>query len=96
VEIHPGGWVNLCAGLALGNADRRSLGEILAGYDPHAHPIIRPLARSGPIGLLELARRHGYRQPARFVDGCHACYEARRFLRARYPDHLAPVHVYGE
>lgn len=64
VEIHPGGWVNLCAGLALGNARQRPLDEILADYDPHAHPIIRVLAQEGPPELLKLAQRHGY-SPAR-------------------------------
>jgi len=94
VEIHPGGWVNLCAGLALGNAHQRSLDEILANYDPQAHPIIRLLAREGPPGLLRLAQRHGYAPTGGYVDGCHMCYEARRFLHPYYPDHLAPAHPY--
>jgi hypothetical protein len=34
VEIHPGGWVDLCAGLALGNARQHPLDEIVSGYDP--------------------------------------------------------------
>lgn len=67
VEIHPGGWVNLCAGLALGNAHQRPLDEILAEYDPDAHPLIGVLAREGPSGLLKLAQRHGY-SPARGYD----------------------------
>jgi organic radical activating enzyme len=50
IEIHPGGWVNLCAGLALGNARQRPLDEILANYNPDGHPIIRVLTREGPPG----------------------------------------------
>jgi hypothetical protein len=96
VEIHPGGWVNLCAGIALGNANQRPLHEILAQYDPDAHPIIRVLAQEGPAGLLRLAQRHGYASARDYVDGCHLCDYSRRFLRPYYPDYLAPPCVYGE
>jgi hypothetical protein len=95
VEVHPGGWVNLCAGLALGNARQRPLGEILAGYDPDGHPIIRTLVREGPEGLLRLARHHGYEPAEGYVDGCHLCYEARRFLCPLYPEYLAPTRPYA-
>jgi hypothetical protein len=94
VEIHPGGWVNLCAGLALGNTHERPLDRILADYDPDAHPIIRALAHGGPAQLLRLAQQNGYEPADEYVDGCHLCYEARRFLRPAYPDHLAPAHPY--
>ncbi len=94
VEIHPGGWMNFCAGLALGNARQRPLTEILDEYDPDAHPIIHTLAQEGPLGLLRMARRYGYSSSGDYVDGCHMCYEARRFLRAYYPVHLAPAHPY--
>jgi hypothetical protein len=94
VEIHPGGWVNLCAGLALGHVRERPLDHILADYDPDAHPIIRVLVREGPVGLLRLAQRHGYTPAEGYVDGCHMCYEARRFLRPYYAAHLAPAHPY--
>jgi hypothetical protein len=96
VEIHPGGWVNLCGGLALGNANRTDLGEIVAAYDPTAHPIIEILLSDGPPGLRELARRHGYVSSSGYVDACHLCYEARRFLQPWYPDHLAPSSVYED
>lgn len=94
VEIHPGGWVNLCAGLALGNANERPLGQILAEYDPDAHPIIRVLLSDGPRGLLRLARERGCTPAAGYADGCHMCYEARRLLHSFYPGHLAPVQPY--
>lgn len=94
VEIHPGGWVNFCAGLALGNARQRPLNEILADYGPDAHPIIRVLAQEGPAGLLRLAQRHGYSPAGGYVDGCHLCYQMRRFLRPYYPAHLAPARPY--
>lgn len=94
VEIHPGGWVNFCAGLALGNARERPLAEILAEYDPESHPIIRVLVEDGPAGLVRLARRHGHSPGGDWADGCRACYEARRLLRLQYPNHLAPAHPY--
>jgi len=94
IEIHPGGWVNLCAGLALGRARERSLGRIVKDYDPDAHPIIRVLADEGPSGLLRLAEARGYMRADGYVDGCHLCYEARRFLRPYYPAHLVPAHPY--
>lgn len=94
VEIHPGGWVNLCAGLALGNVHQRPLASILADYDPGAHPIIRTLVDGGPRQLLELAQGYGYEPESAYVDGCHLCYQARRFLRPHYPDHLGPAHSY--
>jgi hypothetical protein len=95
VEIHPGGWVNLCAGLALGNARERPLQEILASYDPDAHAIISVLVREGPRGLVRLAQHHGYAAADDYVDGCHMCYEARRFLQPFYPDQLAPLQPYA-
>jgi hypothetical protein len=94
IEIHPGGWVNFCAGLALGRTRERPLGQILADYTPDTHPIIRVLAQEGPAGLLRLAQRHGYTPKQGYADGCHLCYEARRFLRPHYPDQLAPAHPY--
>ena len=94
VEIHPGGWANLCAGMALGNANDRPLSAILAEYDPDAHPIIGVLASDGPPGLLRMARERGYTPAAGYADGCHMCYEARRFLHPFYPDHLAPGRPY--
>jgi hypothetical protein len=94
IEIHPGGWVNFCAGLALGSVHERPLGQILADYDPDAYPIIRMLAHEGPAGLLRLAQRHGYVPAGGYLDGCHLCYETRRFLRPYYPYSLAPAHPY--
>jgi len=94
IEIHPGGWVNLCAGLALGRARERSLGSILNDYDPRVHPIIRVLVDEGPVGLLKLAEARGYVRGAGYADDCHLCYEARRFLRPHYSGQLAPAHPY--
>lgn len=96
VEIHPGGWVNLCAGLALGNAFEHPLQQILADYDPGSHPIITVLVQEGPAGLLRLAKQHGYSLAGGYVHGCHLCYQVRRLLRAHYPDYLVPSQPYDE
>ncbi len=96
VEIHPGGWVNLCAGLALGNAQQRPLDQILADYNPETHPIISVLMREGPAGLRQLLKRHGLSLPGGYTDGCHLCYQARRLLQPHYPEHLAPLSIYRE
>ncbi len=96
VEIHPEGWVNLCEGLALGNAQHTGLGEILEGYSASTHPIIRVLAEEGPSGLLREARTRGFTGNEGHVSVCHLCYEVRRFLRPLHPDLLAPAAMYGE
>jgi hypothetical protein len=96
VEIHPGGWVNLCEGLALGNAQQTGLGEILEGYSVEAHPVISVLAEEGPSGLLRLAGRHGFTGTTGHVSACHLCYEVRRFLQPLYPDLLSPAAMYDE
>jgi hypothetical protein len=94
IEIHPGGWVNFCAGLALGSAHGSPLDQIMANYDPDESPIIRVLADRGPAGLLSLAQRHGYSPAEGYVDGCHLCYETRCFLRPYNPEQQAPAHPY--
>jgi hypothetical protein len=94
VEIHPGGRVNLCAGIALGNTRERPLRTILTDCDPEAHPIISVLVQEGPAGLLQLARRHGYAPAGDCVDSCHLCYQVRRFLHPYYPEYLAPAWPY--
>ncbi|MEA3375328.1 MAG: hypothetical protein U9R72_03915 [Chloroflexota bacterium] len=44
--------------------------------------------------MLRMARRYGYSSSGDYVDGCHMCYEARRFLHAYYLVHLAPARPY--
>jgi hypothetical protein len=93
-RVHVDGYgnVHLCQGLLLGNLLERPLKELLASYDPEAHPIIGPLLRGGPA---ELTRRYELPHDQAYVDACHLCYEARRALRDRYPAALGPPLVYG-
>lgn len=92
VHVDPYGNVHVCQGLSLGNLFERPLAELMAAYDPAAHPVCGPLVEGGPALL---ARRYGIEPDARYVDECHLCYCLRRALVDRFPDHLAPRQVYG-
>lgn len=48
VHIDAFGHVHLCQGLLMGNLWQQSLKEIVASYEPTAHPIIGPLLEGGP------------------------------------------------
>jgi hypothetical protein len=93
-RVHVDGWgnVHLCQGVLLGNINDRSLGEMLASYEPRHHPVIGPLLKGGPA---ELVRAHDLPHEESYVDACHLCYEARCALRERFPEQLGPPQVYG-
>lgn len=93
VHVDGFGNVHLCQGLLVGNVQNATLGEMFQAYDPHAHPVIGPLAAGGPA---ELVRRYALPHEDGYVDACHLCYEARRALRERFPEVLGPLNVYGE
>lgn len=86
------GNVHLCQGLCMGNLWQRPLKQLVADYRPQEHPIVGPLLRGGPA---QLVREHRLSPEAGYVDECHLCYQARRALRARFPELLAPAQVYG-
>lgn len=86
-NLHP------CQGVVMGNLFRQPLVEIVAAYDPHAHPVIGPLLAGGPAALVE---RYGLPHEEGYVDACHLCYEARATLRERFPEWLGPAQMYGE
>lgn len=92
VHIDPYGHVHLCQGVVLGNIWQRRLSKLIAGYAPDSHPICGPLLAGGPAGL---ARAYGIVPEAGYVDECHFCFLVRRALLGRFPEHLAPVQVYG-
>ncbi|KPK62083.1 MAG: hypothetical protein AMK73_06815 [Planctomycetes bacterium SM23_32] len=86
------GNVHLCQGLLMGNMWRTPFAELVAGYDPDAHPIVGPLLRGGPTALAE---QYGVAHAVEYVDACQFCYEVRRALRDRFPECLGPPQVYG-
>ena len=93
VHVDPLGNVHICQGISLGNVFRSSLEQICAGYIPKEHPITGPLLEGGPTALV---RKFEIPHCASYADACHLCYEARRALRDRFPEILAPDQVYGE
>jgi MoaA/NifB/PqqE/SkfB family radical SAM enzyme len=92
VHVDPLGYVHVCQGLVIGNLFRTPLKTICETYDPEAHPIIGPLLKGGPA---ELVRHYGLPRAGAYADACHFCYEARRALRARFPESLSPDQMYG-
>ena len=92
LHVDPLGNLHICQGIVIGNLFERRLKDILAEYDPDAHPICGVLQSGGPAALVtefSLAHRPLY------ADACHLCYEARRDLRPRFPTLLGPDQMYG-
>lgn len=92
VHLDPDGHVHVCQGVSVGNIFRESLKTICETYDPDSHPVVGPLLEGGPA---ELVRRYDLPHADSYADACHLCYEARRALRARFPEVLAPDSMYG-
>jgi len=84
-----------CQGVSIGNLFERPLGDILAGHDPAAVPVVREIAAGGPWALAQAAGLTP--DLPRYADECHLCYELRRRLRAagRHLDVLTPAQCYG-
>jgi MoaA/NifB/PqqE/SkfB family radical SAM enzyme len=92
VHIDPTGEVHLCQGISIGNLFKQPLAELLAQYEPHAHPIVGPILMGGPAGLVKTYKlEHG----EQYADACHLCYNARTQLRDQFPLVLAPDSMYG-
>jgi len=93
LHLDPFGNLHICQGIVIGNVFEKPLKEICERYDAETHPICGPLLDGGPVALIsEYNLPHG---PA-YADACHLCYEARRSLRARFPEVLRPDQMYGE
>ena len=93
VHVDCYGNLHLCQGLAIGSMFERSLVELVAEYNPQAHPIVGSLLAGGPVALVE---RYDLPHEEAYVDACHLCYEARDTLRERFPEVLGPGQMYGE
>ena len=92
VHVDPFGYLHVCQGIAIGNAWTQPFSHIIETYAAHAHPILDPLARGGPVALVD-----AFEVPheTSYADACHLCYATRRILRPRFPDLLAPDEMYG-
>lgn len=92
VHVDAYGNVHLCQGLCMGNMWATPLAELVRGYDPDAHPLSGPMLRGGPALLADA---YAVERKAEYVSACHLCYELRKALMGRFPEYLAPPHVYG-
>lgn len=92
IHIDPLGNLHVCQGIVIGNVFETSLREICEQYDPDTHPVVGPLLRKGPIGLVE---NYGLPHHIAYADACQLCYEARGALRDRFPEILKPDQMYG-
>lgn len=93
VHVDPFGNLHICQGIVIGNLFETPLVEIVKSYDPDAHEITSPLLAGGP---KELIQRYELSHAGSYADACHLCDYARRQLRARFPQILAPDHMYLE
>ena len=92
VHLDPLGNLHICQGISIGNLYQNPLEEICNAYDPDTHPITSHILQGGPVRLVEhfeLAHEDQY------ADACHLCYQARKSLRARFPEILGPDQMYG-
>ncbi len=92
VHIDPYGNLHICQGIVIGNIFKTPLREICSSFNPHSHPILGPLLAGGPILL---AQQDHLKIGDYYADACQLCFEARKSLRDRYPDILAPDQMYG-
>jgi MoaA/NifB/PqqE/SkfB family radical SAM enzyme len=88
VDVDELGFVTICPGLSIGNTYATSLRKILERYDYRNHAVIAALYDKGMKGLMDLAFKNGFVPKEEYVNGCHFCYEVRKFLRSFFPDAL--------
>jgi len=86
VDVDEFGFVTICPGLSIGNARKESLRKIVDEYDHKEHTVIAALYDGGMKGLMNLASENGFVPKETYVNGCHFCYEARKFLRNIFPE----------
>lgn len=86
------GFVQLCPGIAIGNANVHPLHIIINNFNINKHEILHPLHTAGPSGLIRKFKLQSERE---FAGPCHCCYMARRELLDIHPELLGPRNVYG-
>jgi MoaA/NifB/PqqE/SkfB family radical SAM enzyme len=93
VHVDPFGYVHVCQGISIGNAWQKPFSRIIGEYNPYENPILEPLARGGPVALVE---KFNLPHDEVYADACHLCYVARLSLRHRFSSILGPDQMYGE
>ena len=103
IHIDPCGNVfpGTCAGITLGNACNRSLGEIWTEVTRqyHLNPLLCTLIEGGPHVLLRYAELLGFApRPAGYASKCHLCSHVRQFLfeNRLFESRLGPRQCYSE
>ena len=86
VDVDEFGFVTICPGLSIGNTREVSLRKIIEEYDYRGFAVIAVLHDGGMEGLMNLASENGFVPKEAYVNGCHFCYEARKFLRKIFPE----------
>ena len=89
VDVNEFGFVTICPGLSIGNARQGSLRKIIEKYDYRVHAVIAALHKNGMKGLMHLASEDGFVPKEAYANGCHFCYETRKFLRRTFPEAFA-------
>ncbi len=92
VHLDPLGYVHICQGIVIGNIFYTSLAEICSKFNPDHHPMIAPLLKNGPVGLVE---QFNIAPDRTYADACHLCYSTRKALWQSSPETLAPAQMYG-
>ncbi|MBS3733954.1 MAG: hypothetical protein KGY99_03400 [Phycisphaerae bacterium] len=101
VHVDPAGRISpgTCAGIVVGRVGPQTPGEIWRRLDADhgRRAIVATLVRKGPVGLVDEARRAGFRPAAQYAGKCHLCWEVRRFManRGRGGQTLAPRAMYA-
>lgn len=101
VHIDPLGNVfpGVCAGIVLGNAAHDGLAQIRRRLARSPNEILECLITSGPCGMLDLAKKHGYRPNGRgFAGKCHLCSDLRTYLfnKGKFDRTIGPIQCYRE
>jgi len=86
VDVDQFGLVTICPGLSIGNTREVSFRKIIDGYDYRDFVIIAALHDNGMKGLMNLASQNGFAPKKAYINGCHFCYETRKFLRRKFPE----------
>lgn len=76
------------SGLSVGNTREVSFRKIVEDYDYKDFAVIAAIYNDGLKGLTNLASKYGFIPNRAYVNGCHLCYETRKFLRKFLPEAL--------
>ena len=92
IHLDPLGNLHICQGVVIGNLFEKTLKQICQEYEADHHPICGLLLSGGPAALVS---EYNLPHASAYADACQLCYEARRSLRARFPEFLQPDQMYG-